>query len=37
MRPHSTRYITAPQKVVSGTIMPYLGLPDATKRADLIV
>ena len=30
------RYITAPKIVVPGTIMPYPGLPDAAKRADLI-
>jgi cytochrome c len=29
-------YITNPQAVVPKTIMPYAGLKDATKRADLI-
>lgn len=29
-------YVTAPQKIVPGTAMPYAGLKDATKRADLI-
>jgi cytochrome c len=30
------RYLTNPQAVVPGTIMPYAGLKDDTKRADLI-
>jgi cytochrome c2 len=30
------RYLTNPQAVVPKTIMPYPGLKDATKRADLI-
>ncbi|HBK05372.1 MAG TPA: cytochrome c family protein [Acetobacteraceae bacterium] len=30
------RYLTTPQAVVPKTIMPYAGLKDATKRADLI-
>jgi cytochrome c len=30
------RYITSPQAVVPKTIMPYAGLKDAQKRADLI-
>lgn len=30
------RYLTAPSKVVPGTKMPYAGLKDDTKRADLI-
>lgn len=30
------KYITSPRGVVPGTIMTYAGLPDATKRADLI-
>lgn len=29
-------YVTAPHRVVPGTAMPYGGLPDARKRADLI-
>lgn len=30
------RYLTDPKAVVPGTIMPYAGLKDDTKRADLI-
>ncbi len=30
------KYVTNPQAVVPKTIMPYAGLKDATKRADLI-
>jgi cytochrome c len=30
------RYLTKPQAVVPHTIMPYAGLADAGKRADLI-
>lgn len=30
------KYLTAPQKVVPGTIMTYAGLKDAAKRADVI-
>ena len=30
------RYITAPREVVPGTLMTYVGLKDAQKRADLI-
>jgi cytochrome c len=30
------KYITSPRDVVPGTIMPYAGLKDAAKRADLI-
>jgi cytochrome c len=30
------KYITAPKEVVPGTTMPYLGLKDDAKRADLI-
>lgn len=29
-------YLAAPQKVVTGTKMSFGGMPDATKRADLI-
>jgi cytochrome c len=29
-------FITAPQKAVPGTAMPYAGLKDAAKRADII-
>lgn len=29
-------YITAPMKLVPGSRMPYAGLKDATKRADLV-
>lgn len=34
--PTLDRYITAPRTVVPGTIMPFPGLPDAAKRADLL-
>jgi cytochrome c len=30
------KYLTAPKEVVPGTIMPYAGLKDDAKRADLI-
>ena len=30
------RYLTAPRDVVPGTLMTYVGLKDAQKRADLI-
>ena len=30
------RYLTSPKAVVPGTIMPYVGLKDDAKRADLI-
>lgn len=30
------KYLASPQSVIPGTKMPYAGLKDATKRADLI-
>lgn len=35
-QPTLDRYLTNPQAVVPKTIMPYAGLKDDTKRADLI-